>query len=206
MPLPTSQDVYDFLEGYGISASVVSTTWIEDVRDTEIVPHVEHLLGYELDSEQTITEYYSGNGSDILILNRKGITEITAIELVTGHDISGAISLSSIELLSGKGILKAKTGVPEYYDNRTFPKGKNNIKITYKIGEAYKSDIMMAAKMLMAIAVLAHISDMTGGGNLTVQGFNRNHGNMGRYSNIRKGLNKRVNNILGKYVSSVVGS
>jgi len=206
MPLPTTQDVYDYLEGYGIDKNVISESWITSQRDEEIVPYVEHLLGYSIDDEASIVEYHSGNGTDILMLDRKGVISVDSIELVSGADILGTISLSSIELISEKGILKAKSGLPEYYAVKHFPKGNNNIKVTYSIGEAYKTDIMLAVKMLVCIAVLDNIADRTGGGNLGVQGFNRTYGNMGRYTVITKKLNRRAHDILSKYLSSVTGS
>ena len=206
MPLPTAQNVYDYLEGYGINSLVVSTTWIENQRDEEIVPYVEHQLGYSIDAEQTVTEYHSGNGQDTLILNNRNITELVSIELVRGSDISGAISLSSLELITDKGIIKARSGYPEYYIQKIFPAGQNNIKVTYKIGSAYPTDLMLAVKMLTAIAVLQNISSRTGGGDLSVQGFSRNYGGMGRYTVIIKQMDKRAHNIISKYRSSVIGS
>ena len=206
MPLPDADDIYNYLEDYNIDANVLSSTWIEEQRDNEIIPYIEHCIGYSLDSEQTITEYHSGNGTDILFLDRKGVNSLESIELVSGHEISGAISLDSIQLIADKGVLKAKTGVPEYYDSRIFPKGKNNIKVIYKVGGTYQDDLMTAVKMLLSIVVLEEIADRTGGGALGVQGFNRNYGDAGRYSNYRKRLNRRANAIIGKYMSSVVGS
>ena len=205
MPLPTPDEVRAFLEDFGITNTVSTDAWIEDQRDNEIVPYVSHLLGYDLDSEQTITEYHSGTGKDNLFLNKRDITALASIEIVNTADYDGSISLSSVELIAEKGIIKA-IGLLSGDKTNIFPKGRNNIKVTYTIGEAYKTDIMQAVKMLMAIAILDNIADRTGGGNLNVQGFGRNYGTMGRYTVIIKKLNRRVHAILSKYTSSVAGS
>jgi hypothetical protein len=167
---------------------------------------INHQLGYDIRSEQTITEYHSGIGKDLLFLNRKGINSLESIELVSGNDIDGSISVASIEVLADKGILKAKVGVPDYYSARTFPKGRNNIKVVYKIGNTLPDDLSILIEMLTSILILDNIEGRTGGGALTVQGFGRDYGNMGRYSNIRKRINRQAMGILSKYRSSVVGS
>jgi len=206
MALPTELEIRGMLEGYGIDDTVVSDAWIASQRDGYVIPHIQNILGYTLDAENTVTEYYSGNGTDTLFLNKKGISEITNIETVTGYDVTSAISLSSVVLLSGKGMIKARAGVPEYTDARSFPKGRNNIKITYKIGGDITAELSFVVKAFSAIMILDNIEGRTGGGSLSVQGFSRDFGNMGRYSNIRKRLNGQAVSILKKYKSSVVGS
>lgn len=204
--LPTATECRNYLEGYGIDSEVISKDWIEDERDNSVVPIVEDIIGRSISVEETIVDYVSGNNTDILILNRREINSIVQLELISGPDIDGTININSVELLPKKGILKAVAGLEQYRHTRTFPKGENNIKVTYKVGGTLDDRIAMAIKQLVCVAILDNIEGRTGGGSLTVQGFGRQYGNMGKYSNIRKRLSNKAMVLLRKYKTSVVGS
>lgn len=204
--IPTATEIFLFLNGYGINGSVIDEEWVEENRDNFVIPYIENAIGYSIASEQTITEYHSGNNTGILFLNRKYINSLETIDFVSGNDIVTTISTSSIELLGDKGVLKAKAGFPEYYGLRVFPKGKNNIKVSYKIGGTLPKDLAFVIKCLTSILILDNIEGRTGGGDLGVQGFNRSFGTMGRYTNIRKRLKALALTTIKRYGSSVVGS
>ena len=204
--MPVALDVYNYLEGFGINESVISEEWITNARDDEIIPFINHTLGFDIEAETEVTEYHSGNGTDILFLSRRNPTELVSIERVSGADITGSISLGAVELIADKGIIKATSGYPEYWGTKIFTKGQNNIKVVYKIGGTLTTELALAVKKLMCILALDNIADRTGGGNLTVQGFSRNHGDMGRYTTMRKRLNNQAMEILNRHKSAVIGS
>jgi len=110
MSKPTAQEVRDLLEGYGITASVLSDKWIEDCRDEEIIPHVNEITRMDFETEQEVTEYYNGNGQNALILNRRPVNEIVSITYVDELVINNLID--SIVLIGAEGIVKARSGYP----------------------------------------------------------------------------------------------
>jgi hypothetical protein len=42
---PTATEIRGLLENYGITASIVSDTWIEARRDAQVIPYIEDKLG-----------------------------------------------------------------------------------------------------------------------------------------------------------------
>ena len=161
--IPDADSMRAHLEGYNITTSILSDTWIEDERDNTIVPFVEEYTG-SLSAEETKTEYYSGNGTDTLMLNRRNINSLVSIEFVRAGDLLGNISLGSIQLIASEGILKAKTNISEGLLFSLFSKGEKNIRIAYKIGGTVKDDIEMAIKKLTCVAMLTNLEGRTGGG------------------------------------------
>jgi hypothetical protein len=206
MSLPTATEIRNFLEGYGITSEVLNDSWIEGERDDTIIPYVEGILGYSISTVEEKVEYLSGTGTDILIMNRKNIVSLTSIEFVRGGDVYSRIDIGSVDVISEKGILKAKVGIPEFYDYTIFPKGNNNIKIKYNVGGALTNEVRKAIIKLCCIVILNNIEGRTGGGDLTVQGFSRSHGKAGRYHNIRSRLHAEAMYVISRKASSVVGS
>ena len=203
--IPTATEIRAHLEGYNITTSIISDAWIEDERDNSVIPMVEQIVG-SLSAEETKTEYYSGNGTDTLILNRRNINEITEIQYVNYSGELGIVSINSVELIEDQGILKAKANIDEGLYHVLFSKGNKNIKVTYKIGGTVADDIEMAVKKLCAITILDNLEGRTGGGALTVQGFSRQYGDKGKYTNIRDRLNRAAMVILRRYQTAVTGS
>ena len=206
MALPDAASVRALLEGYDCNTSTISDAWIDDQIDSEIMPFVENFTKSKFDGVGTVTELYSGSGRDMLMLNRKNIVALTAIRLVSGNDIDTVINVASLVVLPREGILKVRSGLSEYYNYRIFPKGNLNIQVTYTYGYTDPpKDIANAIKKLAAILVLDNIEGRTGGGQLSAQGYNRNFGNMGKYTNIRKRFNQQAMAVLRRYSTSVVG-
>ena len=206
MAAPTATDVREFLEGYGISTSILSDTWIENRMFNSIIPHVRNKTGLTFDGEQNVTEYLSGNGESILMLSSPNVTSIVSIDYVLGGDVYSNISLAGVELLEG-GVLKAISNVTEGGSSTLFRKGNRNVKIVYKTGYAdYPDDIKEAIVMLTCEFVLGFVGARTGGGALTVEGFSRNFGKRGKYQDIRNDLKRQAYSLLYKYMSNVVGS
>ena len=153
--IPTATECRNHLEGYNITTSIISDAWVEEERDYVIVPFVESIIKTSLSSETTATEYYSGNGTDIIILNRRGnINSIDTIEFVDGADIVGSVSVQSVELINNEGIIKSKTNLSEGMVFTVFPKGNHNIKITYKYGNTIEDDVELAIKKLVCNSML----------------------------------------------------
>lgn len=206
MALPTATEARDHLEGYEISSSILSDAWIDDERDNNIVPYVNSYIGTDISTEQETTEYCSGVGTSLLSLSRRNINELVSIMLVRGEDIIASIALTSVDLISDEGIIKAKTNLSEGQYFSIFPKGDRNIKITYKHGGSLPNDLKHAVKKLMCVAMLKEISSRTGGGSLSTQGWSRDYGKRGKYSNIMMEFHRDATVILNRYKTSVVGS
>jgi|GEM_PF-4901652 len=204
--IPTALEIRNYLQGYNMTDCIISDEWIEEARDFEVIPFIEKQARTNLTAEETVEEYHNGISWDRIILDRKNAISLVSVKLVSGEDISGVIDLSALELIQGAGIVKVKSGLSEYYNYRTFPKGNDNIKITYKCGGVVNNDLALAIKKLTCVLILDLIEGRTGGGSLTVQSFGRDYGNMGKYSNIRKRLYYQAMNIIRRYSTAVVGS
>src|ERR1035437_10287422 len=63
MILPVAADIRSYMEGYGISASIISDAWINAEITNFVVPYVERYARTKLMTLATATEWYSGNGS-----------------------------------------------------------------------------------------------------------------------------------------------
>ena len=204
MAAPTATAIRAELEGYGITVSVLTDEWINRCRDEEIIPHIEDVTGMAFDGEETVTEYYSGTGKSILILNRRPVNSIVSIRVVggIGGDISGLVTLSAAE-----GIIKVSSNYAEGIYQPLFQKGDKNIEVVYKVGaDDYPARVARAIKLLVAAKMLNHIQARTGGGGLGVQAFNRNFGSHGKYTDIRKEMVQTAYALLKKYMTGVVGS
>ena len=205
MAAPTVYDIRELLEGYGITDTVVSDSWIEKCRDNMVIPHVEDITAMTFDGESQVTEYYNGTGKNTLILNRRpvnSIIEIIEIGTVMEGDLSG-----TVELIGDEGILRVKTNWPEGVYGPIFRRGDKNLKITYTYGTAdYPEKVKEAIMNLVAAKILAFIEGRTGGGSLSVQAFSRNYGEKGKYTNIRAELIAAGYSLLKPYMSEGVGA
>ena len=59
MAAPTATIIRNFLEGYGITTGVLTDAKIEDIRDNEIIPHVEDITGLTFDGETEVTRDFT---------------------------------------------------------------------------------------------------------------------------------------------------
>ena len=203
--LPVAADCRSHLEGYNITTSILSDAWITDVIANTIVPYWENITGMSLSAETEVIEYLSGNGTSILMLNRRPVNSIEDVSFVIGGDSDALFDLSSVELIAAEGIIKRKYSSINYR-SRLWPKGEKNIKVTYKYGGSIANDIEMALKKLACIEMLGLIEGRTGGGDLSVQNFGRGYGNRGKYTNIRNDFSRKALFTVRKYSTAVSGS
>ena len=206
--IPTAAMIRDFLEGYCITAGVISDAWLIKRRDRFIVPFVERIIRQSLMSESTATEFYSGNGGSILILNRRPIIELTSLSYTNYAEINQfVINVQSIQVIAEEGILKARYDFREDNWRPVFARGQNNIRVQYTYGyETVPDDIQEAILYLCVEQALGFVADRTGGGSsLSTQGYNRSYGPRGKYSNVRNDLYRQANALLRQYMTSVVG-
>lgn len=207
MALPTAKDVRDLLEGYGIDGQKLSDKWIETRMTRFILPQIEKMTRQSFNAIATVTEYYNGNGSNILVLHRRPIVEIISVTYVLGSNVQGFIDLSRIEKILSEGILKSKANYDETYMLPIFAKGKRNIKVVYKYGWTNPpDDISEAILYLSAEQALGFVGARTGGGSLGVHAYNRNFGPRGKYQDIRNDFARQAHAILSKYITRVSGS
>lgn len=204
MAVPTASEVRTFLEGYGINESILTDTWLTARITNMVVPYINRAMGFEAlsDSAQTITEYVSGTGHDTLILSHKNVASITSIQYLYGGYITSYIDPSSVVIVPG-GILKLTLSISEGIPTRYFAKGNKNIKVVYTL-DVSDSDLKEAAIYITAEQALGFVQARTGGGSISVQGFSRNFGNRGKYTDIRNDLWRMAVATMKKYMSSVV--
>jgi hypothetical protein len=205
MSAPTADEIRTFLEGYGIEATQLTSTWIENRRDRFVIPYIENITRQKYSAIQTVIEYYNGNGTSLLILNRRPVVALVEVRLVTYNYAETILGLGNIEVISAEGMLKA-VGVSDNYPyTSVFPKGTKNIKVTYTYGYAdYPADIKEAITYLCAEQLLGFIGARTGGGSVSGQSWSRNFGPRGKYTDIRNDLARQAMSILRKYMTSVV--
>jgi len=198
-------DIYAYLEDFGIDATVISEAWINARRDNFVIPWVERKTRMSLSELTQTTEYYSGNGKNLLVLNRRPIVSVDAISYVLGG-LTNLLNLDNIEVISAEGILKAKRNYEEAYYLPIFAKGDYNIKVTYTYGFATIPDDMKEAVIyLCAEVTLGQIANRTGGGDVSTDGCSRSFGDRGRYTVMRNDLTRQAMALLSKYMTMVTG-
>lgn len=79
------------------------------------------------------TEYYSGDGSDTLMLDQFPINSITSIYDDTDRSFGASTEISSDDIIFTANTNNAKSGIVKL-DGTSFSKGVENIKITYNAG------------------------------------------------------------------------
>lgn len=194
-----------------VGSEVLTDAWITAQRDNFVVPWVEDKCRLKFTGESQVTEYHSGNGGSILTLNRKPIKSVDSIEVVDTSDESVySIAVGDLEVLTEYGILKARFDFDRVaFAIPIFPRGELNIKITFTQGydsDSVPDDVARGVLYLMAEQALGFVAGRTGGGSLNTQGFNRNFGNRGRYTEIRNDLARWGVGALRKWMSGTVGA
>lgn len=203
MPLPTAIEVKDFLQGYGITSDVITDRWIDNRISNFIVPKIKEITRQNFDGIVQVTEPYNGNGTNLIVLNRRPIVSLVSIRYVNS---TGYVSTNYIEVLQNQGMLRAKGNVN--LDNTVpyFPRGNKNILVTYTYGYAdYPADIKEAIIYLVSEKILSQIANRTGGGSIGAQGFNRNFGERGKYDNARTEFSRDALSIIKRYCTGVIG-
>ena len=202
----TAADVRAYLEGYCITTTQITDAWITARITNMVIPFVEEITRDSYTGIKQVTEYYSGNGDSVLMLNRKNVISIDDITLVTFSDYEFQLGLTNLFVLPDEGIIKS-TGTFESFPFLTvFPRGINNLKIKYSYGHTtFPADVREAVTCFAAVMVLNFIGSRTGGGNLSAQGIGKTYGNRGKYTDIIVQLERYGHTILHKYTTSVVG-
>ncbi len=187
--------------------SILSDYWLKTRRDRFIVPYVEKVTRQSFTGIATAIEYHSGNGKNVLMLDRRPINSVTEIAYVLGGNTFRILNLAMIETVAEEGILKSKTNYDEAFLLPVFAKGEYNIKVTYTYGySTMPDDIAEAVIYLATYQALNFIGARTGGGSLNVQGFGRNFGQLGKYNDVLKHLSSQAHIILRQYMTGVVGN
>lgn len=207
MALPTANDVYDELEGYGINNGVVTAAWIERKRDKFIIPYAERFMRSKLYSTVEVEEMYSGNGDKLLILNRRNIVELVSVKIVVANLDYDLINIRNIKVIAEEGILRARIDWDNPSATTVFPKGKDNLIVTYKYGmQTPPAEVEEAIKFLMCEKALGQLANRTGGGDLSVKDFARQYGGRSKFTHIRNEYTRDAMAILRRYTTSVVGA
>lgn len=181
--------------------------WISNRRDNFVIPYIENATGLTINQISEIEEYHSGNGSSILMLNKRPAIEVTNLTYtnIPAETQTGNLLLS-VELIKEEGILKSKSNFNEGSFDPIFAKGTNNIKVKYTYGFAEPPcDIAEAVTTMMAKKILMQIGARTGGGSISQSSYARNFGPRGKYTDIINLWDQEIYSILRKYTSSVVG-
>ena len=202
---PAPSDVRAVLESYGIDAAALSDGWINDNLINEVYPIVKRITRQTFDAVETVTEYYDGTGSSILVLRRRPILALINLSYTNVDSNLYYLTPSAMQVITDEGMLKAKANFNESTYTPIFWKGQRNLRVTYSVGFANcPNDVAQAMKYMVAESALGQIADQTGGGGLTVQSFSRDYGKRGRYTNIRNALARRAHALLLPYMTGTI--
>ena len=192
-----SDDVREFLEGYGISSTILTDDWIDARIEKTIIPYVQRMTGMSFTAEDTITEYHDG-GNDTIVLNRRPVNSIQSISYISGvSEIEDSSGVLEYQLDSDSGIIIKASG--------QFSKGIKNVIVTYQIGSSdMNDDINEALLYLTSELCLTLIANRTGGGDLSVQGIGKSYGPRGKWDAVRNDFTRQAKSILSKYSSGVI--
>jgi len=184
----------------------LTSKWLQDRLDKFVVPFVERITRQYFSGTRQAVEYYSGNGKNYLILNRKPIVSLDEIRYVLGGSNFTILNLQNIEVILAEGLLKAKRNYEEAYYLPVFARGDYNIKITYTYGYTNCPDPVKEAIIYLASEqALGFLGARTGGGSLSMQSYSRNYGTRGKFQDIRNDLSRQAHALLQPYMTSVVG-
>ncbi len=205
--IPSVIEIRNELEGYGINSTVMSSRWIARFRDKFVIPYIERKTRQSFSEVKEVTEYKSGNGSSILILNRRPIVSLVSLSYTNFVEVDQfTINVNSIQVIAEEGILKARYDFREDNWRPIFARGEYNIRVVYTYGyTTIPDDLKEAVIYFTAERTLGQIESHTGGGSLSVQGWNRNFGNRGKYTNARNDLARLGMTILKDRMTGVVG-
>jgi len=186
--------------------AVLTDEWLANVLSGEILPNVQRWTRQQFNAITTVTEYYDGNGSSILALRRRPVVQLLNISYTNVDSNLYYLTPSAVVMIADEGIIKAKANFNESTYTPIFWKGQRNIRIQYQVGYANcPVDVATAMMYLMAEVALGHIADQTGGGNASFQGYSRDGGKRGLYTNIRNSLARRAHSLLRQYMTGAAG-
>ena len=206
MDIPATGDGTDFTVTFFDS---ISTEWIVNQRDKFIIPWIERKCRVKINSTAQREEFISGNGGNILILDRKPIISLDELKYVQSLPDNESDAKSTVILNQEEGILVGRYRVDNSSDISSFPRGDKNIFVKYTYGfadlESEAPDLCEAIIFLLAVRALIQIGSRSGGGNISLPGYGRTFGNRGKYTEIINMLERDAREILSGYWSGVVG-
>ena len=184
---------------------VLTDDWFNDCLNNEVQPYVEAKCRQKFDQIETVTEYYDGTGSSILVLRRRPVVSLVSLSYTNVDSNLYYLTPTAMVLIPDDGVLKAKANFNESTYTPIFWKGQRNLRVEYQVGWATcPADVAQAIKYMMAESGLGQIADQTGGGGLSLQAFSREYGDRGRYTNIRNMFAAKAYGLLRKYMTGTI--
>jgi len=148
------------LQDYKDALKIVNTS--EDDKITqysfEIEDRVKAYLGYDVEETTYTDEIYDGSGNEYLFPRHVPVTSITSLYIYEGLDSNGNEDWEEWTQNDEYSRLLIETGGYQIFmDGAYFPKGRNNVKITYVAGytaNTLPQDIASVCKRLMRLLYL----------------------------------------------------
>lgn len=196
------------LAGSG-TAYQIKTKAIQDIiaKQTDFI---KDQVGLPFNGVQEFTEYHDGSGTSELMLDRRNINALVSIYVISEPNWQFAISTNSVEIIPNQGILRARLASDMQFQAKPalFPKGDNNIKVTYLAGfSQMPADLEIALQLLVQADILGEAAAQAGDpASINVVSWSRSWSNpRGQYGNIRNQWYAQAMDILRGYMSGVVG-
>lgn len=196
--------------GGSVIIYTVKTKTIQSIIDRQ-TDYITNRVGVSLSGVTQYTEWHDGSGNSELMLDRKNIVALVSIYVITQPNWQFAISSSGIDIISSQGLLRAKAATDMEFQARPplFPKGENNIKVTYTAGYAtMPADLLRALLLLTQADALGDTAAQAGDpASINVVAWSRSWSNpRGQYGNIRNQMYAQASEIIRRYGSGVVGN
>lgn len=172
---------------------------------------VERITGLSFTGVEQIEELHDGTGHEELLLDRRPVLSLVDIQILSWPYTNYAISADSIMVVSDQGMLRVKNLYDVSFQpvSPVFPKGRNNVKVTYTAGYSTPpADVASAIALLGFADALGQAAGMAGdAASLSVEGWSKSYGNpRGKFANARADAVQKARSLLRPYVSSVVGT
>lgn len=201
------ETVCAYLEGYPVDISPKRIDSIIAIQ-TQIVQRV---TGISFTGVQTYNEVHDGSGSEELLLDRRPVSTLVDIQILNWPYTNYAINTSSIMVIEDQGMLRVRNLYDVSFQpvSPVFPKGRNNIKVTYTVGFSTMPDNVTTAIALLSFAsALGHAAGMAGdAASLSVEGWSKSYGNpRGKFANARADAVMQARALLRQYTTAVVGN
>lgn len=222
-----NQDGYRLIDAVGASSVLVSDTAmtatgavgeaavyrmrqaavLDGIVTDQVWPWIQAKTRLSYNGTTQVREIYSGTGTSEMLLDRRWVNTVDKIELLTlPHDIL-SIPISSIEVIKERGALRVRAINLESFTTLApiWPKGDNNIAITYTYGFATPpAEVSKAAALLACSFFLAKEANVTGGGaSLSVEGWSRGWGKRGKFAEMRTDYAHQAMQLLKRYMTGV---
>ena len=187
----------------------VKTKTLEAVIQQQITG-IEKVTGIPFNGIQPFQEVVDGTGREDLLLSRRFVREVTAIQLLNLPNQVLSIPTTAIEVISARGTLRVRAINLEAYTMIApiWPQGRNNVKISYTAGfDTCPEDIARAIILMTTATMLGREASYSGGGtSLSVTAWSKSFGPRGKYTEARNDFATQARAIVSKYRTSVVSS